>query len=138
MPKTWTDKYKKKRKPERKRLIEALDKLWSMIIRKAGKCLYCGKTENLQAHHIITRSIMSLRWELANGVCLCPGCHTLSSKFSAHKTPIEFIQWFGMERYNALKFLNNTKKFKASVDTLKLLKIYLESELKKLVDDWRE
>ena len=26
-------------------------------------------------------------------MCLCSGCHTLSSNFSAHKTPLEFFEW---------------------------------------------
>ncbi len=31
---------------------------------------------------------------LDNGITLCPGCHTFSSVFSAHKTPEAFTRWF--------------------------------------------
>lgn len=40
-------------------------------------------------------------------MCLCSGHHTLSSTFSAHKTPIEFTEWLkeylGEEKYDELR-----------------------------------
>jgi hypothetical protein len=47
----------------------------------------------LNSHHIYSRSNRSTRWDLENGVCLCVGHHTFSTKFSAHKTPTEFTEW---------------------------------------------
>jgi hypothetical protein len=42
---------------------------------------------------------------------LCVGCHTFSSKFSAHKTPAEFVEWAierrGEEWYDDLKVRKN-------------------------------
>ena len=77
------------------------------------KCAYCGKTDYLNSHHIFSRSNFSVRWVVANGICLCPGCHTLSSKFSAHKTPAEFIEWVkvkrGLKWYETLRA--DAKKF---------------------------
>ena len=71
------------------------DKNWSYMVKElaGNKCEYCGKTENLNSHHIFSRSNHNLRWDVVNGCCLCAGCHTFSTKFSAHKTPLEFAIW---------------------------------------------
>lgn len=74
-------------------LSKKADNLWSEVVRMKGSCEYCGKTEYLNAHHIFGRNNKSLRWETLNGICLCSGCHTFSSVFSAHKTPTEFTYW---------------------------------------------
>ena len=51
------------------------DKLFSEIIRKAGRCLRCSSTYNLQCAHIFTRGYYTIRWDLDNAVCLCSKCH---------------------------------------------------------------
>lgn len=101
----------------KKALIKKLDKAWADKVKEFGKCVYCGKTERLNAHHFFSRSCRSVRWDLENGFCLCVGCHTFSSKFSAHKTPAEFVEWAiderGMDWYNDLKYRKNSiVKFK--------------------------
>lgn len=75
--------------------IKKLDDLWSKKIKDiAGwECEHCGKTSRLNSHHIFSRSNQAIRWEIPNGICLCVGCHTFSSVFSAHKTPLEFVDW---------------------------------------------
>ena len=71
-----------------------LDKTWSTRVKERdGKCLYCGKNEYLNAHHIFSRHNLTVRWLMENGITLCAGCHTFSDKFSAHKTPTEFTYW---------------------------------------------
>lgn len=74
-----------------------LDELWSELVKlEAGmKCEIEGCTHRptLNSHHIFTRKNMATRWDTANGVCLCVGHHTMSSKFSAHQTPTEFTYW---------------------------------------------
>jgi len=79
----------------RKGIDGKLDTAWSLLVKlKAGmKCEYCGKTTYLNSHHIFSRSKRSTRWNVNNGVCLCVGHHTFSSTFSAHKTPLEFVDW---------------------------------------------
>lgn len=73
-----------------------LDVAWSKLVKlRAGmKCeiQYCNKPV-LNSHHIFSRSKKSTRWDVQNGICLCVGHHTFSSVFSAHKTPLEFIDW---------------------------------------------
>lgn len=56
------------------RLKAQNDKLWSEIVRRRdGKCLVCGRTDSLQAHHAIVtkRRSLATRWHLGNGVALC-------------------------------------------------------------------
>ena len=78
-----------------KKIDKQLDDAWSKKVKElAGyKCEYCGKTSPLNSHHIYSRSKKSTRWDVDNGVCLCVGHHTFSSSFSAHKTPLEFVEW---------------------------------------------
>lgn len=75
--------------------IKVLDDKWSRLVkeRDGNKCVYCGKTDYLNSHHIFSRSNKSTRWYLPNGITLCVGHHTFSTKFSAHKTPMEFAEW---------------------------------------------
>lgn len=51
------------------------DKLFSQIIRSAGKCQRCGSTDNLQTAHIITRKYSATRTDERNAWCLCARCH---------------------------------------------------------------
>lgn len=100
-----------------------LDEAWSKLVklRAGNKCEYCGKTSPLNSHHIFSRSKKSTRWLPENGVCLCVGHHTFSSGFSAHKTPLEFVDWLtnkkGVDfidrlrlKANALSKLHNFEK----------------------------
>ncbi len=74
-----------------------LDSAWSKLVklRAGNKCEieFCGKTRYLNSHHIFTRRNKAVRWNVLNGVALCPGHHTLYSKFSAHATPVLFHNW---------------------------------------------
>ena len=75
--------------------LSKFDKIWSQFVRERdGECLYCGRKENLNAHHYKGRSCKATRLLLINGVSLCSGCHVFSSVFSAHKTPEKFERWF--------------------------------------------
>ena len=85
--------------------IRKLDKLWSAKIREPGVCAYCGKGKpevRLNAHHIYDRKIRALRWELDNGICLCVSHHKFGQEFSAHATPLPFIDWL-LGQYHLLE-----------------------------------
>jgi hypothetical protein len=71
-------------------------KLWGSLVReRAGNvCERCGSGDRLQTHHVFTRSIASLRYCLANGVCLCAGDHL----FWAHKFPHDFRDFMVAKR----------------------------------------
>jgi len=79
---------------KRSTLKNKADKLWGKRIHERDQsCVVCG-SEPAQAHHIIGRKNYRLRWELDNGVLLCPKHHTFDTKFSAHQTPTLFGEWF--------------------------------------------
>lgn len=78
-------------KTKRKKFIDLLDKLWAETIKKRDKfkCQKCGSTTRLQSCHFHSRSRLTTRWDLLNGICLCSGCHI----FWAHQHPIEFAEF---------------------------------------------
>lgn len=98
--------YKNKRMKKPKR--ETLDILWSKSVKeKAGnKCEYCGKEDGLNSHHIFSRSNRRTRWDMDNGICVCV-LHHVFGIFSAHKSPIEFVEWLkeyrGVDWYERLR-----------------------------------
>lgn len=80
------------------------DKLMSLFIRKVGHCERCGKAENLQCAHVITRSNLHLRYDTQNLMALCAGCHLWW-----HKEPLEAIQWFYSAWPERVKYLTKEK-----------------------------
>jgi hypothetical protein len=60
------------------KLKKQLDALWSKKVRdRDKKCLMCGSTKNLQAHHYLKSKARSIkyRWDTRNGITLCFTCH---------------------------------------------------------------
>ena len=118
---------KKIKKPNKKTLTKNLDKVWAEAVKQKAnfQCEYCGKVTPLNSHHFYSRSIRSVRWDVDNGFCLCVGCHIFSSKFSAHKTPAEFVEWAiekrGQEWYDIVKERKNTIKKFATFELEELL-----------------
>ena len=114
--KDWQKKGKRK-KTSRKILKKQLDKLWAEVVKQRANniCEYkdCKKTTYLNSHHIFSRSNLSVRWDIKNGVCLCSGHHTLTND-SAHKNPVEFVEWLKQKRgekwYNELRLKANQVK----------------------------
>ena len=64
----------------------------------------------LNAHHIEDRSNYALRWDLLNGIALCPSCHEFG-KNSAHRAPVWFVDWISDNRPKVLKHI---RQFRAS------------------------
>lgn len=96
MKATFAEKWQKAKRTKKKRILLAL---WSAIIHKRDKvCQYCQRTGVLNAHHIFTKSKDCTAFSLANGILLCSGHHTLSSDFSAHKTPRAFFSWLEKQK----------------------------------------
>ena len=135
--KNW-EKVCKKIKISRKNLRKKLDKLWAEIVKQRANnvCEYqgCSKVDYLNAHHIFGRSNLSVRWDLNNGACLCPGHHTFNN-YSAHKAPIWFIEWIkdqrGIEWYEDLIVkANEVKKW-----TIPELKELVETFKKEIISE---
>jgi 5-methylcytosine-specific restriction endonuclease McrA len=128
----------KSKKPKRinkarelKKLKLKADKLWSLYIRhRDEKCMLCGATEDLQAHHCIVRKALgnATRWHINNGISLCYVCHLIEIHRNATKSTLE--------KY--LKILNNkyTKKQQEEVYSLyrKGIKIEYEDMVKIVFD----
>lgn len=79
--------------------VETIDDFWSAVVKsRAGfKCEYCGGTKKLNAHHIYSRGVWPVRWDLDNGICLCVRHHFLGAE-SAHKSPLLFAEWIKEQR----------------------------------------
>lgn len=121
----------KRAKTKRRKLRDQLDKLWAELVKKrAGhKCEYCDKTTYLNSHHIFSRSNLSVRWSRNNGTCLCPKHHTLGN-WSAHKSPVEFIEWIRDKR-GYLWYTDLRKKANQ-------VKKWTIPELENLVEEFKE
>ena len=85
-------------KPEKKKLDKECLRLWQEIVklRAGNKCEFpfCRKTENLNAHHVFSRSRQSVRYDVDNGACYCPEHHCLGNE-SAHKDPEHLMKILG-------------------------------------------
>lgn len=128
-------KEKKPKKVSKTSLEKKLDNLWSEAVKiKAGNiCEYCSRKDTLNSHHIISRANKTTRWDLENGVCLCVSHHTFSNIFSAHLTPLEFVDWIyntrGKKEINQLR-KESQKKADLSISKLQEIKTYLEEYIK--------
>ena len=118
---------KRKSKISKKRM----DDLWALAVKSKAKnkCEYCGKTTTLNSHHIFSRSNMATRWDINNGICLCVSHHVFGT-MSAHKAPIEFVEflkekrgelWYETLRTKAKTIAKNVDKEKIRKELEKLL-----------------
>lgn len=73
-------------------LVKKADLLFSKYIRLRGVCERCGvdDAKKLQCAHVINRTHKGLRYNEDNALCLCIKCHL----FWAHRSPLEFTDWF--------------------------------------------
>lgn len=80
--------------PKKASVDKRLDEAWAKLVklRAGNKCEVCCGKENLNSHHIYSRTKHSVRWLPENGVCLCVN-HHIGFGFSAHKTPVDFTVW---------------------------------------------
>jgi len=117
-------KTKKKPKTVRQKLIKENDRLFSLLIRKAGHCERCGKTENLQCAHIVGRRALGLRWNLSNALCLCYACHI----HWAHKEPLAFAEFVCEKKgQKVYALLRDFKPEPMKLDRIKSINIFLKS-----------
>jgi hypothetical protein len=116
-------KKKEKRKEKKENSVKYFDTLWSSAtkIYYGNSCEVCGKKENLNSHHLFSRSNFSIRWDYRNAVILCTYHHIWDVRISGHKAPAELLEFLkqkrGMEWYNDLLFRARQQK----VDKLVLI-----------------
>ena len=116
-----------------------LDVAWSKLVKlKANmKCEIpnCSHKPTLNSHHIFSRKNAATRWDLDNGLCLCIGHHTMSSKFSAHGNPIAFTYW--LEEYKGSDFIDElSQKAHSTKKWYKFEKEELLDELLKQINEF--
>jgi len=83
------------------------DKDWhDKVLEKFNyKCAFCGKSIQLNAHHIIPRQIKATRWNVENGIALCVYHHRYSFDFSAHQNAFAFFIWLEKNRFEQYNYL---------------------------------
>lgn len=69
-----------------KRKYNKAHKDWSKEVKERdnNKCVICGETKNLNAHHLIPWEIEKFRFNVMNGITLCAKHHT---RYSYHISP---------------------------------------------------
>jgi hypothetical protein len=77
--------------------------VWSFLVlkRDGNKCIKCGSTENLEAHHIKSKNeYPALIFNINNGITLCHKCHS-----QAHAEMRKFIDILGIseEQYHQIE-----------------------------------
>ena len=106
-------KSKKPKKPKKTTLRNKCDKKVGAEIRELGRCEICGRTEELQWCHYISRGVIKLRYHKKNNACLCAGCH-----FKGHSNPY----WF-TEQWNRIKGKGTTLWLNRESNILKPIEI---------------
>jgi len=84
------------------------DKEWAYRVKERDlfKCVICGNPERLNAHHIIVRENNETKFDIENGLSLCPKHHFFCRKISAHNNPLGLFLWLEKHRpvqLNAVK-----------------------------------
>lgn len=91
----------------RKKYKDESEKLWAAEIKAVGHCEICTSDYELNAHHLLPKSIWtSLDRDLSNGICLCADHHLLNVQISPHNNMVsaeEFMVW--LKEYRPGQFL---------------------------------
>jgi hypothetical protein len=76
------------------------DELWALSVktRDGFKCAICEDTNMPNAHHLITRKVFQYRWDVSNGITLCPSHHEFDVRLSAHTAPWGLEEWMEKNR----------------------------------------
>jgi hypothetical protein len=76
------------------------DKAWADAVksRDNNQCVICGEPFRLNAHHIIVRENHETKFDIKNGLSLCPKHHFFCRQISAHNNPFGLILWLEKHR----------------------------------------
>lgn len=95
------------KKRSQKAINNELDATWASQVktRDDNICQRCERpSKRLNAHHIIPRQYKGLRWDISNGVSLCPRCHRLG-KEAAHQNALLFTEWLKTSKPDIYSYL---------------------------------
>lgn len=92
-----------------KKALKLKDEEWKRVVkfRDGYKCIVCGRTDILHVHHLIPREIKDFRWNVDNGVTLCPAHHKYLFTISAHRNSFAFYKWMIKYRKQQLSKLED-------------------------------
>ena len=81
------------------------DKEWANAVkdRDGRVCVVCGDAVRLNAHHIIARENHETKFNIDNGLSLCPKHHFFNRQVSAHNNPIGLLLWLEDHRPEQLE-----------------------------------
>jgi hypothetical protein len=103
--------------------------LWSKIVRKqvGGRCVFCGTTEYLNAHHIEDRKMFpALAFDTRNGLCCCARHHKFAAD-SVHRSFCFLYEYMVKNRPEDIKYLQAHR-----LDKVDFSIAYLEQKVKEL------
>jgi len=101
---------------ERKKLDKKLLKIWKEIAKNRDeRCQFCGSTNKLTVHHIISRKWKLKRYSPDNALTLCMYCH-IEEKAQPKKFKEKVIKAIGETRYNKLQTYK--KSYKPTIQEL--------------------
>ena len=117
------------------------DDLWADMvkIRDGHKCIICGHLENLNSHHLVSRRVFNYRWNVGNGITICPLHHEFGIEFSAHTAPWALEAWMKENRQEQYAlWVNNRNNVSASEESTDYNELYynLELEYKKMTSNY--
>ena len=123
---------KKTKKTKIKKLkvwsYKTADDKFSLYIRERdGKCVRCGRKENLQCSHYWSRQFNGTRFDPENCDTICYPCHYGNQQGWEHKKQGAYrnfkLEQLGEERYVLMEMRSNStvKKYDAILACMKLL-----------------
>ena len=123
--------------PAKGRLRDMADSLWSLAVRAdwGERCAICGAGK-CEAHHLVPRQHEATRYDMANGIALCPNCHKFSKDYSPHQNAAGFIRWLEEHWECTAEWLDEhcwpkfdgVKNVAHYLDVLRQLRQYVEPE----------
>lgn len=124
--------------PAKGRLKDFADRLWSLAVRDDWnhRCAVCG-AGNCDAHHLLPRQHEATRYDLRNGIALCPRHHQFDADISPHQNAAGWMQWLlenhplrhqwyvDMIDSGSFKSFDGTKNAQYYIGTILRLKAYV-------------
>lgn len=137
-------KEKRKKLDPIPKINRRLFKLWSEAVRGRVnfKCEICGmergtlndkgRPVKMDAHHFMNRDITDcpLKFDIRNGICLCPKHHKFSPDESFHMNPVVTMDWVIKNRPDSFNFVLNNYKTRVDLHNREIL-AEIESSLEK-------
>lgn len=128
-------KEKRKKLDPIPKINRRLFKLWSEAVRsRVGfKCEICGvqrgtvnesgKPIKIDAHHFMNRDITDcpLKFDIRNGIALCPKHHKFSSDESFHLNPVVTMNWVQKNRPDSFSFVLENYKIRVDLHNREIL-----------------